>query len=218
MNIKEQIKNYLQKIPAFFSGFILGILITGAFFLFKINEYILQFKDNIYPKITIIERKKEETDKEKFKSKTAYEKNIKTTQKNKESFNDTGFVQETEQTDNTPIIEEKIISEKDIKIIHIPSTNDNDSVFAEIADVPTIAKENTIKIIFKKTPFNNKGYLFEQNNLVLYGLQDIPYINLYEYKGNLYIKYDKIIFKIPYSSAFQPLVKLNDEYLIAKMN
>lgn len=213
-DLKKSIKNYLQKIPAFISGMIVGILITGAFFLFKINEYLLQMKDTIYPKITVIEKNTES-------SSLPVKVKVK---KYKSLSSDTNFRQTKEDTnstdvqkENVSVLEERVISEKDIKIIPVEN-NLSDTALAALAEIPHYMKEGTIHIVFKRTPFNNKGYHFENNQLVLYGLGDIPYINLYEYKGELYLKYEKAVFKLPYTEHFQALVKVEDEQLLAKMN
>lgn len=217
MTFKNQLKNYLQKIPAFISGMLVGSILTGAFFLLKINEYILQIKDALYPKVTIV-NKKNENDLKNNKPKL-YKKNTSTQMDKKNTdTGDTNLELVSEQTETgTAIVEEKIISQKEIKIIHLENTS-SDTLLHPIANVPTYTHESTIKIVFKKTPFNNKGYYFENNQLILYGLEDIPYINLYEYKGELYLKYDKLVFQLPYSNDFQSLIKVEDDYLLAKMN
>ncbi|GIV29629.1 MAG: hypothetical protein KatS3mg028_0695 [Bacteroidia bacterium] len=213
MHIKESIKKFVQKIPAFFSGFMLGVIVTGAFFIFKINEYLMQIKQTIYPKITVIE-KTEKSENNGSKPKKYPPKN------STKKYSDTsasGIIPASEDNnDNTSVLEEKIISEKTLQIIHLNAPID--TALANLSEVPPYLKSNEIKMIFKKTPFNNKGYYFENNHLVLYGLEDIPYINLYEYKNELYVKYDKVVFKLPYTSQFQPLIKVNDEVLLAKMN
>lgn len=213
MHIKDSIKKFIQKIPTFFSGFMLGVIITGAFFIFKINEYIMQIKQTIYPKITVIE-KTEKSENTGAKPKKSPPKN------NTKNYADTSVstiisVSENDN-DNASVIEEKIISEKILQIIHLDAPTD--TALANLSEVPSYLKNNEIKIIFKKTPFNNKGYYFENNHLVLYGLEDIPYINVYEYKNDLYVKYDKAVFKLPYTSQFQTFVRINDEMLLAKMN
>ncbi|MEW6774611.1 MAG: hypothetical protein AB1304_11540 [Bacteroidota bacterium] len=214
MNIKESIKNFLHKIPAFLSGFMLGVILTGAFFLFKINDYIIQLKQSLYPKITVIENKDGHSTNDK-KTKT-YNKPKK--QNNNVPNEDTTILNNDDSSTNetAQIIEEKILSEKNIQIIHL-NENSKDTLLSQLAEAPEYIKNNNIKIVFKKTPFNNKGYYFEDNHLVLYGLEDIPYINVYEYKNDLYIKYDKLIFQLPYTNRFQPLIKVQNEHLLAKM-
>jgi hypothetical protein len=212
MNIKESIKNYFSKIPAFLSGMLVGIVLTGSFFLFKINEYILQIKEAIYPKITVIQRDNAtSTNEEKTKTSTPFKKQKQSIQKdtNIESINDV--------TTSNNILEEKVISEKIIKIISL-SSHSSDTLIAQIADVPIANEDKSIKIIFKKTPFNNKGYFYENNAIVVYGLEDIPYINIYEYKGELYMKYDKVLFHLPYTDQFQSFIKVNDDSILAKVN
>ncbi|RME13544.1 MAG: hypothetical protein D6799_08040 [Bacteroidetes bacterium] len=213
MSIKESIKKFVQKIPAFFSGFMLGVIITGAFFIFKINEYIMQIKQNIYPKITVIE-KTEKSEVPGSKPKKPPQKN------NTKNYADTSvsdIISGSENNnDNAFVIEEKIVSEKTLQIIHLDAPTD--TALANLSEVPPYLQNNEIKIIFKKNPFNNKGYYYENNHLVLYGLEDIPYINVYEYKNDLYVKYDKMVFKLPFTTRFQTFIKVEDEMLLAKMN
>lgn len=213
MNIKESIKSYFSKIPAFLSGMLVGIVLTGSFFLFKINEYILQIKDTIYPKITVIQKDntKSTTNEDKTKTTTPLKKQKRQIQK------DTNIESINEVTTSTNILEEKIISEKIIKIISL-SSQSLDTLIAPIADVPIANKDKSIKIIFKKTPFNNKGYFYENNAIVMYGLEDIPYINIYEYKGELYMKYDKVLFHLPYTDQFQSFIKVSNDSILAKIN
>lgn len=218
MNIKETIKNYLQKIPAFISGFILGVILTGAFFLFKINEYIIHIKEILHPPITIVEKQKKLEDTNVPHKK----KNKKINNELKDTNNLTAYMKEIDtnieinQKETTTIAEERTISEKKVRIINLNTPAD--TTFSNLADAPQYFKDGEIKIIFKKTPFNNKGYYFEDLQLILYGLEDIPYINIYQYKHELYMKYDKVVFKLPFSHKFQPLIKEEDEQLLAKMN
>lgn len=220
--IKDTLKNYLQKIPAFLSGFMLGVLLTGAFFIFKINEYILQFKETVYPKITVTESqvtstKDNDTKSIASKKKHKQQKDTALSSINNTTLNDSSSTSEIEtEQDHLAIVEEQTLSEKEFKIIHLENTHD--TTFSTLAEVPTPIRDNSIKVIFKKTPFNSKGYYFENNHLVLVGLQDIPYINLYEYKGELYCKYDKVVFKLSYTNTFENLIKLEDELILAKMN
>ncbi|GIV27005.1 MAG: hypothetical protein KatS3mg027_0819 [Bacteroidia bacterium] len=215
MTIKESIKNLLNKIPAFFSGMLVGIVLTGVFFLFKINEYLLQIKDTLYPKMTVITQKAESNEKinKPNTKKIKRKENLKSNDKNDTTID---FI-EYEKENSSAVIQEKITSEKEIKIIHLENESP-DTLLNNLSDVPHYANDNAMRIVFKKTPFNNKGYYFENNYLVLVGLEDIPYINLYEYKGELYIKYDKLVFKLPYTNEFSNLIKINDEYLLARMN
>lgn len=217
MSIKEPIKNFLNKIPAFFSGMLLGIVLTGAFFLFKINEYLIQIKNTLYPKMTIVTQTSESNEKSNNKSNTKKIK-LRDDIKNTNNHHDTTIdLIETKTENSSAIIQEKIISEKEIKIIHLENDS-SDTRFKNIADVPDFSNDSSIRIVFKKTPFNNKGYYFENNHLVLVGLEDIPYINLYEYKGNLFIKYDNVIFKLTYTNELNTLIKVDDQLLLAKMN
>ncbi|MCX8167297.1 MAG: hypothetical protein N3E37_05615, partial [Candidatus Micrarchaeota archaeon] len=192
MDIKQSIKNFLHKIPAFFSGLMLGIILTGSFFLFKINEYLLQIKKTLYPKITVVEEKQKnsQTDTKTKKHSKNYEQKNNTIQMPTADSS-------VAESNNPTILEEKNISEKKIQIIRLNTPSD--TTLAKTSEIPTSFRESEIKIIFRKTPFNNKGYYFDDNYLVLYGLEDIPYINVYEYNNELYIKYDKVVFQLPFT-------------------
>ncbi len=211
MNLKETLKNYLHKIPAFLSGILLGALLTGAFFIFKLNDYFLTIKNSFSDKVTVIEQKNNDaTDEQKQKSQK------KSTIKKYPHEKDTVLSENTDNADNTHVVEEKTLSTKTLKIISIEEPGD--TLVKNTAEAPDTNPENLLIIEFKQTPFNNKGYYFDNNSLVLYGLQDIPYINIYRLHNDLYLKYDKVVYKLPYVSEFQPLIRVEDVHLLAKLN
>jgi hypothetical protein len=203
-----------RKIPSFVFGLSIGLLIGIAFFLFKIDSIFNNLKSSLSSdKVTVVEQKVE-TDEEKEKSKKERFK-IKMGKHDKVNYKEVDSIINSDAGLN--IVVDQLLSTKVIKVINLSSDPSNDSLAQKVAGVNPLSSES-YTIEFWRTPLNSKGYRFQKNKVMLYGVNDHTDLLLYQLEGRYYIKSFEVVYQLESSSDFQPLVKVNDPELLSKLD
>lgn len=204
-----------RKIPSFVFGLSIGLLIGVAFFLFKIDSIFNSLrsalaKDNV----TVVEQKVE-TNEEKEKAKNKERFKIKISNHSKVNYKEVDSIINSDQ--NVSVVVDRLLSTKVIKVINLSSDVNSDSLAAKIAGVNNQRSDSYI-IEFWKTPLNSKGYRFQKNKVMLYGVNDHNDLVLYQFEGRYFIKSFEVVYELASSSDFQPLMKVNNPDLLSKLD
>jgi hypothetical protein len=204
-----------RKIPSFVFGLSIGLLIGIAFFLFKIDSIFNTLKSSLSSdKVTVVEQKVE-TDEEKEKNKNKERFKIKIGKQDKVNYKEVDSIINSDASLN--IVVDQLLSTKVIKVINLSSDPSSDSLAQKIAGVNSLSSES-YTIEFWKTPLNSKGYRFQKNKVMLYGVNDHTDLLLYQLEGRYYIKSFEVVYQLQSSSDFQPLLKVNDPELLSKLD
>ncbi|MBK7817224.1 MAG: hypothetical protein IPJ60_06380 [Sphingobacteriaceae bacterium] len=78
------------------------------------------------------------------------------------------------------VVVDQLLSSKLIKIINLTNSNNNDTLAQNVSGVNSIQSDSYV-MEFWKTPLNSKGYRFQKNKIMLYGINDhndLLYISL----------------------------------------
>ncbi|MCC7018082.1 MAG: hypothetical protein IT564_12880 [Rhodospirillales bacterium] len=203
-----------RKIPTFVFGLSIGLLIGVAFFLFKIDSIFNSLKSSLSSdKVTVVEQKVE-TEEEKEKSKNKERFKIKVGTQAKVNYKEVDSIINSDASLN--IIVDQLLSTKIVKVINLSSDPSGDSLAQKIAGVNPIQSESYV-IEFWKTPLNSKGYRFQKNKVMLYGVNDHNDLLLYQLQGRYFIKSFEVVYELESSSDFVPLVKVSDVELLSKL-
>lgn len=151
--------------------------------------------------------------------------------------NDQNLIYETDSTSIDSIInsesinikEEELLSTKEITINPLEpqlysKSNKTDSLLAIVSGTKDESKkgiQNKIIVELWKSPINYKGYQASKNKIIMFGLTNMQDLNLYNYKNNLYLKYNESVYFIEYNNDFNSYEKVNDNNiinLISKLN
>jgi hypothetical protein len=111
-------------------------------------------------------------------------------------------------SDNYQVLKEELISVKNIyvkTITPIEKTNTADSLAASLAGVSNPSPEEFFMIEFWKTPLNSKGYKMTRSRLLIYGFPEKTDLALVKKNDNYYLRNNKMIYRLNYSSEFKPL-------------
>ncbi|HEX7413624.1 MAG TPA: hypothetical protein VF411_06215 [Bacteroidia bacterium] len=220
---------FREKIPVFIFGLSVGLLAGCLFFIFKLDTYIRNFnlsllnqKQNISEQV-ISPKKENDDDKTKDKNlnknKADVKKESSARTKNESliSFNDitdSGYV----NSENYQVLKEELISVKNMYVKTLTpeeKTNTADSLAASLANVSTPAKEEFFMIEFWKTPLNSKGYKMTRSRLLIYGYPENTDLALIKRNDNYYLRNNKVVFRLNYSSEFKPLERSNENDVAA---
>ena len=200
-------------------GLSIGLLIGCLFFIFKLDTYIrhlnlslLNQKQNISEQV--VSPQKEEND---TKTKDNNSNNKKPESKKEgnagakyqslisvNDITDSGYV----NSDNYQVLKEELISVKNLYIktlIPQEKNSPGDSLATALAGVSTPPKEEFFMIEFWKTPLNSKGYKMTRSRLLIYGYPENADLALIKRDDSYYLRNNKIIYRLNYSSEFKPL-------------
>ena len=198
-----------RKIPTFVFGVTVGIILGGAFFIFKINDIFNKFKDNAKSEITVIEQQVSEEKEEGKKSTKNKERfKIKTGPASKLNYKEVDSL--IASSSDVNVAREEMLTVKSLKAIHVtdsPTASDSLS-----------RRDDPFFVEFWKTPLNTKGYKFTKNRILLYGFVDFNSVLLFELNGTFYIRSNDQVYKIDPSASFSPLEKVIDSELLARLN
>jgi len=200
---------FKRKIPTFVFGVTVGILLGGAFFLFKINELFNKLKENTKSEITVIEQSVSDQEKKEVKRKQDREKfKIKTGSVSKINYKEVDSL--IANTPDINVAREEMLSVKSLKAIHV---SDNS------ADADSLSQQSDLFFIeFWKTPLNSKGYKFTKNRILLYGFVDYSSIQLYKLNENYFIRSNDQVYKLEQAAGFSPLERVIDNELLVRLN
>ncbi|MGE0569087.1 MAG: hypothetical protein AB7O73_14205, partial [Bacteroidia bacterium] len=204
---------FKSKIPSFVFGLSIGLLIGVAFFLFKIDSIFSNLKSNlIQNKVTVVEQKVDEKEKNKSKNNKDRFKipNTKGKGIEKNSNKDIDSLESESIIEQLTVASDVLIGTKDIKLIELSEEDDSDSLVEKLAGVKPVVSSSNYIIEFWKTPLNSKGYKFQRNKLLLYGVMDPASLSLYKLDGKYYLKNQEFGYEIKNSSDIQQLVKVQN--------
>ncbi len=214
---------FKRKIPSFVFGLSLGLLIGIAFFLFKLDAIFSKMRIAAgSDKVTVIEHKigdkeleRRKRDKERFKIKT---NDNDSTRNFNESYNQADSSQTLSDTERLNIAVDELLSSRSIKIISLTENNNGDSLATLAAGVRYNQPPESFQLEFWRTPLNSKGYRFYKNKIMLYGLNDHANIMLYQLNGKYFIKSFEMVYELKNNQDFQPLIRVNNSELLAKLD
>jgi len=207
---------FKYKIPPFVFGVSIGLLAGGAFFIFKIDDYLKKINKPNIDNIKIVEQSvssSKGSDKEESKSQKKASINV----KNSPNIN-YSEVDALLKEEDVNVAQEELLSVKNIKVINLDVSNKRDTLTGQLAGVTNSEYPNLFFVEFWKTPLNSKGYRMTRNRVILYGLSDFSSITIYKVDDNYYLKNDDVVYKISSGTEFKPMELVNDSQLLAKIN
>lgn len=208
---------FKYKIPPFFFGVSIGLLIGVAFFIFKIDDYIKKINKPNTDNIKIVERTISEKPVEK-EEKIPTQKKHGINTKNSPNINYSEVDALLKEEEAIHVAQEELLSVKNIKVINLDVKTKKDTLTGQLAGVTSSDYPNLFFVEFWKTPLNSKGYRMTRNRVILYGLSDFSSITIYKVDDNYYLKNDDLVYKISSGTEFKPMELVNDSELLAKIN
>ncbi|MBP9068729.1 MAG: hypothetical protein KBG47_04430 [Bacteroidia bacterium] len=203
-----------RKIPSFVFGVSIGLLIGIAFFLFKIDSIFNSIRSVGSDKVTVVEQKVG-SDEEKEKTKNKERFKIKVNNQARVNYKEVDSIINSDASIN--VVVDQLLSSKLIKIINLTNSNSNDTLAQNVSGVNSIQSDSYV-MEFWKTPLNSKGYRFQKNKIMLYGINDHNDLLLYQFEGRYFIKSFEVVYELESTQDFQPLVKVNNIELLSKLD
>jgi len=237
--------NFKDKFQPFIMGVMVGLIIAGVFFIFKLDNYFKElnfyksvaqtfFSDsknkNIFVK-TEGSRNADEKKNSEIKTKPKPIITENSTKKNSLILNadtsNTNILRDSTSEnvnymDDVVVRKDELLFIKTLEVINLsPITitdNSKDSLLQKVSGVNE-DRLNTKQffIEFWQSPLNYKGYKMSKHKLVLYGIPSAEGIKVYKLEDLIYFKNLGVVYKLDYASDFKPYERITDETIINKL-
>lgn len=93
-----------------------------------------------------------------------------------------------------------------------------DSLIGEISGVHREDDKKEYSVEFWESPINYKGYKMGNKKIILFGIgEEFESISLFQVDKKIYLKYYDLVFQLDPTYNFEPLKKVNDKTLLARM-
>ncbi len=123
--------------------------------------------------------------------------------------------------DDIVISKDELIITRLIKISgEVPEVNNSFELDSILTDQRQAKRKQKgiIKTEFWRSPLNYKGYKFDENKLVVFGLYEVNNVFILGYNNELFIKYNRDYYLIEYTDDFKSFYPMKNETLIKELN
>lgn len=229
-----------EKTQVFVVGLLIGLLVAGVFFVFKLDDYFKELNFYKHFAETFSIEKKNESEAEKNDKKADVKKQEKPPKKES-----TDKIENTEKVaavrmDSTAaalvdslsmntgtLVEDEIIVKKDeliiSKTIEIISINTNvknsgkDSILHHVSGINEDKEKPFLNIEFWKSPLNYKGYKLSKYKLVVYGVNPSDAFKIFKLDESIYLKNTTGTYRFDITSDFRAYDRVTDESILSKL-
>jgi len=229
---------FKRKAPPFILGLLLGIVIAGTFFMFRLDNYIkeLSFYKNVSETFSSQQSPDEKhtdslkkNDSTKIKNKRQSESFATKNTEPKKTETPADSVDIADSAIKTASYADDIVIRKDellnvrtieLKNLNAPVIkNHSDSLLEKISDIKDDkrAVNKYVQIEFWRSPLNYKGYKLSKYSVILYGLPDTENLKLYTLDDVFYIRNASTVYKLEYNSDFKPYERVVDEGILSNL-
>lgn len=238
--------NFKEKAQIFVIGLSIGLLIAGAFFILKLDDYFKEL--NFYKsapsqnQLTEISKNEDVSVFEKVKKSnlksskskvipSSIQKNI--TESNSELTLDSNTIITNLKSDSITesfiasndivVRKDELLSTKTLEVFNLnPTANKlsaKDSLLQKVSNIKDdrFAGKQMFNIEFWQSPLNYKGYKMSKYKMVLYGIASADGLRIYKLDDIIYLKTVSAIYRLDYASDFKQYERITDETIVTKL-
>lgn len=211
----------------FLLGLLFGIVLSGGFFLLKLDDYVKDFAMNN----PLVNQDKEgdettaedpETDKP-VKSKKTVTTVTDGTDVDETTTNDslaandtTGNAFVTDPNGEIVVRTNELLGEKVVSLVNLDGTKTIDSIRSKEAGIKE-EPGKSVTVEFWQSPLNYKGYTLSRSRLVLFGFATDENVSLYRMDQVMFMKTSGGVFRLENTADFRQLERVTDESLLARL-
>ena len=235
---------FREKAQVFIIGLTIGLLIAGAFFILKLDNYFKEL--SIYKKVTQTFSAQPETPENTVTKPGAEKEPAAKTKKIK--IEATAVKSEEGTTAKEPVMDAdtmrtlrhdtlgegasedaNIVVRKDellmAKTLEVTSLNPaikttaKDSLLQKVSGIKDdkTADKQLFNVEFWESPLHYKGYKLSKYKMVLYGFASAEGLKIYRLDEAYYLKSGGLVYRLEYANDFRPYERITDELIIAKL-
>lgn len=232
--------SFKEKSYGFIIGILVGLIVAGGFFIFKLDDYFKEL--NFYKsvsntfstdeKVSLPEVKESTTNEAKEKKKKA---KLVSTVTNEEDLDEDklsktdsnkvvkdSLTLENPSSDDVIVRKDELLSTKTLEVINmdpVAKMNGKDSLLQKVSGIKDDrnSSKQFINIEFWSSPLNYKGYKMSKYKLILYGVASPEGMKIFKLDDVVYLKNAAFVYRLDTSGDFKPYERISDESIISRL-
>lgn len=232
--------SFKEKSYGFIIGILVGLIVAGGFFIFKLDDYFKEL--NFYKsvsntfstdeKVSLPEVKESTTNEAKEKKKKA---KLVSTVTNEEDLDEDklsktdsnkvvkdSLTLENPSSDDVIVRKDELLSTKTLEVINmdpVAKMNGKDSLLQKVSGIKDDrnSSKQFINIEFWSSPLNYKGYKMSKYKLILYGVASPEGLKIFKLDDVVYLKNAAFVYRLDTSGDFKPYERISDESIISRL-
>ncbi len=228
LRTRYRLHQFGNRLQVFLLGLLFGIVLSGGFFLLKLDDYVKDFAMN-NPLVNQDDKEEDETSTQDQSTdkQVKPKKNNTTTDVSDENdvtdVNDslssddtTGNVFITDPNGEIVVRTNELLGEKVISLVNLDGIKAIDSIRSKEAGIKE-EPGKSVTVEFWRSPLNYKGYTLSRSRLVLFGFGTDENIALYRLDQSMFMKTNGGVFRLENTADFRQLERVTDESLLARL-
>ncbi len=231
--------SFKEKSYGFIIGILVGLIVAGGFFIFKLDDYFkeLSFYKSVSNTFSTDEKVADSNTKEEHVPKSDE------TKKKKKAVvitvDENGEDKKVEQSDTTKIVKDsltlvnpdsddvvvrkdELLSTKTLEVINmdpVAKMTGKDSLLQKVSGIKDdrSSSKQFINIEFWSSPLNYKGYKMSKYKLILYGVSSPDGLRIFKLDDVVYLKSASFVYRLDASGDFKPYERISDESIINRL-
>ena len=233
--------SFKEKSQGFVIGILVGLVVAGGFFVFKLDDYFkeLNFYKSVSStfssdkteattaavKVASSTQVKEKKKKEKSTKVESEESDIEgqvTGNVDSVKIAKDSLILENPVMDDVVVRKDELLSTKTLEILNmdpVAKMTSKDSLLQKVSGIKDDrgSSKQFVNIEFWASPLNYKGYKMSKYKLVLYGIASAEGLKLYKLDDVTYLKSASFIYRLDAFGDFKPYERITDESIISKL-
>lgn len=231
---------FREKAQIFFTGLSIGLLIAGAFFILKLDDYFKEL--SIYKKVSqtflpqaeapAVDTLKNDAGKEpaarvkRIKIAEPARMSVTEQEETQQPVTDTIRSSRSDTTnaaaagDDIVIKKDELLTAKTIEVTNLGSPVKpaaKDSLLQKVSGIKDDKITDRFNVEFWESPLHYKGYKLGKSRMVLYGFTPGESLKLYRYDDALYLKNAGVVYRLDYTTDYRPYERVTDEQVIGRL-
>lgn len=230
--------SFKEKSQGFIVGILVGLIVAGGFFIFKLDDYFKEL--SFYKSVSNTFSSAEKPDVEPVKEEPVSEsKKTKAVKKTTASIADEEIITEKPSADSSKVVKDtltlenpntdevvvrkdELISTKTLEIINldpVAKMTGKDSLLMKVSGIKDDRSNSKqfMNVEFWTSPLNYKGYKMSKYKLILYGIASPEGMKLFKLDDVIYMKSASLVYRYDASGEFKPYERITDETVINRL-
>ena len=233
--------SFKEKSQGFVIGILVGLVVAGGFFVFKLDDYFKEL--NFYKSVsnTFSSDKTEATEPEvkeasstEVKEKKKKEKSAKVESEESDieaqvtgnldsvKISKDSLTLENPIMDDVVVRKDELLSTKTLEVLNLDPVDkmtSKDSLLQKVSGIKDdrSSSKQYVNVEFWASPLNYKGYKMSKYKLVLYGIASSEGLKLYKLDDVTYLKNAAFIYRLDAFGDFKAYERITDESIITKL-
>lgn len=231
--------SFKEKSFGFIIGILVGLIVAGGFFIFKLDDYFkeLSFYKSVSNTFSSDTKTVEPNAQEEVTTKSTEVKKKKkeaviTVDENGEdvkivkldttkiAIDSLTLVNPT--TDEVFVRKDELLSTKTLEVLNldpVAKMNGKDSLLQKVSGIKDDrnSSKQYMNLEFWSSPLNYKGYKMSKYKLILYGLSSPEGLKIFKLEDVLYIKSSSFVYRLDATGEFKPYERITDESILNRL-